>query len=254
MNRQTQMILETDDLTQSGQAILSYLKIVGTDGRCVGISRAERANHKAVKNWLTKYQPKEKTTNLDQIQGLLESFYHLCEVTAWEQATELLLLRINIVNTELQGSLIDPLHLQLGRWGYYTVQIQLYKQLSGHCPSDAEMVCLNGLGLAYQSLGNYSEAIEYHSQHLDLAKQIKDAEAEQNALCNLGNVYGAVGQYSTAATFYEQGLDLARQLDDCRGEGNLLGNLGVLQRLQGNFEEAIAYHQQHLHLAIALDD
>ena len=33
MNRQTQMILETDDLTQAGQAILSYLKIVGTDGR-----------------------------------------------------------------------------------------------------------------------------------------------------------------------------------------------------------------------------
>jgi hypothetical protein len=122
MHRQAQKILETDNLTQAGQSILSYLQIDAPDGRLNGISHAERANYQAVKNWLTKYRPQEDKTNLDQIKGLLESFYHLCQVDAWKQATELLLLRIHSVNQQLQGSLTDPLHLQLGRWGHYRTQ------------------------------------------------------------------------------------------------------------------------------------
>lgn len=155
MNSQGEMILETDDLAQAGQAILSHLGIFDAAGQYKLASHAERANYKAVKNWLTKYQPKAEATNLEQTKGFLESFHHLCEVAAWEEATELLLLRVNVVNTELKGSQIDPLHLQLGRWGYYSVQIQLYKQLSGHWTPETEMVCLNGLGLVYQSLGDY---------------------------------------------------------------------------------------------------
>lgn len=92
MNSQGKMILETDNLAQAGQAILSHLGLSAADGRYALASRADRANYRAVKNWLTKYQPKAEATNLEQTKGLLESFHHLCEVAAWEQATELLLL------------------------------------------------------------------------------------------------------------------------------------------------------------------
>lgn len=214
MNNQSEAILTTDDLAQAGQAILSHLNLSTANLPDKHPTSLERANHRAIKNWLTKYRPKAKASNLERVQGLLESFHHLCTIAAWEKATQVLLLRINVVDRGSNNSQVDPLHLQIGRWGHYFTQTQMYTQLSGHCSPEAEMVCLNGLGLAYQSLGNYSRAIEYHSQHLDLATQLEDPIAEQNALCNLGNVYGAVEQYAAATTCYEAALSLARQVGD----------------------------------------
>ena len=152
------------------------------------MTRAERANYRAVKNWLVKYQALVAATNLEKLKGLLESYYHLCELAEWEAATQLLLLRVNIVNRKLQGALVEPFHLQLGRWGYYTVQRQLYERLLGQSTPETEVVCLNGLGMVCQSMGDPAGAVEWHSQHLDLARDLANLEAEQNVLCNLGNV------------------------------------------------------------------
>lgn len=254
MNSKESTFLETDDLAQAGQAILSHLGILSDSKRYTLASHMERANYRAIRNWLTKYQPKNEATNLEKTRGFLESFYHLCKVDAREEATEIMLLSVNVVNKKLEGSIIEPFHLQLGRWGYYTEQIHLYSYLLGNWTQETAMICLNGLGLAHYSLGDYSSALKYHSQHLELAKKIYDSEAEQNALCNLGNVYGSMGQYPTANSHYEQALILARNDNDRQGESKLLGNLGVLQRLQGNFNEAIAIHQQHLHTALEIDD
>jgi hypothetical protein len=62
----------------------------------------ERANYRAVRNWLTKYQQKNEATNLEKTRGFLESFYHLCKVAAWEEATEIMLLSVNVVNKKLK--------------------------------------------------------------------------------------------------------------------------------------------------------
>jgi hypothetical protein len=58
------MILETDDLAQAGQTILSHLGFSAVGGRHALASHRERAHYKAVKNWLTKYQPKTEATNI----------------------------------------------------------------------------------------------------------------------------------------------------------------------------------------------
>ncbi|NEZ58686.1 tetratricopeptide repeat protein [Adonisia turfae] len=231
-----QTILETDDLAEAGHVILSHLAIARTDERYIQASRVERANYKAVQNWLISYQPYTEASNLKHMKGLLEAFHHLCSVNQWKLAAELLFLPIQVVNRPLEGAITEPLHMQLGHWGQYPIQIQLYKKLFGHSTPETDMVCLNGLGLAHQSLGNYNQAIDYHSQHLMLASQLEDLDAQQNGLCNLGNLCGLLGQYDAATTYYEQALVLARQLNDQQGEGELLGNLGVVMRSQRQFD------------------
>ena len=45
------------------------------------------------------------------------------------------------------------------------------------------------LGNAYQSLGDFQKAIEYHTKHLSIAKEVGDTAGEGRAYGNLGNAY-----------------------------------------------------------------
>ena len=52
-------------------------------------------------------------------------------------------------------------------------------------PGNASFVhCI--LGNAYQSQGDFSKAIEYHTQHLAIAKEVGDRAGEGRAYANLG--------------------------------------------------------------------
>lgn len=77
----------------------------------------------AVENYLTEDDElPPNATNLEQISGYQEAFHHLCEVAAWEKASEILF-------TNLNTSTNEELHEQLSTWGYYREQTHLYNRL-----------------------------------------------------------------------------------------------------------------------------
>ena len=45
-----------------------------------------------------------------------------------------------------------------------------------------ESSCYVNLGIAYQSLGDYTKAIEYYEKALVIKKEIKDKDGESNAI------------------------------------------------------------------------
>ena len=47
----------------------------------------------------------------------------------------------------------------------------------------------NILGNAYQSLGDFSKVIEYHTQHLAITKEVGDRAGEGTAYGNLGTCH-----------------------------------------------------------------
>jgi len=49
-----------------------------------------------------------------------------------------------------------------------------------------EGMAYGNLGSAYQWLEDFSKAIEYHMQHLAIAKEVGDRAGEGRAYCNLG--------------------------------------------------------------------
>ena len=61
--------------------------------------------------------------------------------------------------------------------------LQIYRALKNR---QGEGNALGFLGIAYRSLGNYSQAIEYSQQKLAIAREIKDHQNEGVALVNLG--------------------------------------------------------------------
>ena len=110
------------------------------------------------------------------------------------------------------------------------------------------------LGNAYHSVGKFQEAIEYHNQHLSIAKEVGDKAGEGTAYCNLGNAYRSVGKLQEAIEYHNQHLSIAKEVGDRAGEGAAYGNLGNAYRSLGKFKEAIEYHNQHLSIAKEVGD
>jgi len=66
-----------------------------------------------------------------------------------------------------------------------------------------EGVAYGNLGNAYHSQGDYAKAIEYHGQHLPIAKEVGDRVGEGRAYGNLGTCHMHVNEYVKAVVYFE---------------------------------------------------
>ena len=110
------------------------------------------------------------------------------------------------------------------------------------------------LGNAYQGLGNFKQAAEYHKLRLNIAKELGDRDGEGRAYGNLGNAYDSMGNFKQAAEYHELHLNIAKELGDRDGEGRAYGNLANAYQGLGNFKQAAEYHELHLNIAKELGD
>lgn len=149
------------------------------------------AHRRAARNWLTRPIPTKDGSNLERVKGYIQTFYHLGDSDAWEAATYLL--------SSPAPQTTTAFHHQLGLWGYYQTQVEIYRQALGTLDLPAayrwDSTCLNGLGNAYQELGDLPRAAHYHTQHLHLARHGDDLLNQGLALGNLGMVYDLSGDY-----------------------------------------------------------
>ena len=77
------------------------------------------------------------------------------------------------------------------------------------------------MGNAYDSLGEYQRAIDYHQQHLEIAQEIGNRYGEANAWFNLGLALenlnreaDAIEAYGNARRLY-QAMGLDADVQDC---------------------------------------
>jgi len=211
----------------------------------------EIAERQAAVLWLTAYEPASNASNLERVRGYLEAFDHYCEVKDWEAAKA-------IAWTSLNTPTQQHLCWQLGTWGYYREEIPLYRKLREISRKTGdragEGAALGGLGNAYNSLGDYQQAINYLQQSLTLTRDIGDRAGEGIALGNLGNAYYSLGDYQQAINYLQQSLTIAREIGNRYGEGNALGNLGNVYNSLGDYQQAINYLQQSLTIAREIGD
>ena len=202
----------------------------------------------AVENFLTDEDELPfNAENIEKVNHYLEAFHHLCEVEDWERAKTVIMIKI--------GTLIDEeLHIQLGTWGCFQKQVDLCSRLLGKTDIATDSICFNTLGLAYDSLSNYPQAIKYYEQDLIITRELNDRRGEGITLGNLGNAYFSLNLNSQALEFFEQALLIAQKIKDRKDEGNALGNLGNLYSAITNYAKAIEYHSQSLSIAQEIND
>ena len=104
---------------------------------------------------------------------------------------------------------------------------------------------------AYQSLGQYSEALKQLELALTAAKRSTDRTQLADVLGRMGNLYIATGPADTAQKYLNEGLVVAKELNDQQLAAIILNNYGNLLTAQKKYPEAIAAYTESAALAKA---
>jgi tetratricopeptide (TPR) repeat protein len=83
-------------------------------------------------------------------------------------------------------------------------------------------VVLDGLAqvtlrLIHDAKVRVARAIEYHTQDLEIAKEVGDRAGEGRAYGNIGNVYQSQGDFSKAIEHHAQHLSIAKDVGNGQG-------------------------------------
>jgi tetratricopeptide (TPR) repeat protein len=109
---------------------------------------------------------------------------------------------------------------------------------------------LHRLGSSYRGRGQFDEAISYHTQHLEMARELSSRGSQAQALMNLGSTYREQRRFDEAIDYYQQSLTLCRQPQGAEQltamEGRILSNLGLTYHQQGQLDKATACYKKSL--------
>lgn len=103
---------------------------------------------------------------------------------------------------------------------------------------------LNFLGLVHRNKGDYSNAINYYFEALELATKYDNTIQIAYSNNNLGGIFTLKGDYLNAIKYLEKAFINFKKIDDYRGLGYVCVNLGNLHRHNDDTEEAIDYFNQ----------
>ena len=154
------------------------------------------AHEKAIEYFQRQLQ--QETTS---IQDYLECFHHYYECQDYEAAYDV----------------IDRCYSWLDLNGNYRILATLYEQLVtawqavptiNQSGQKKHGKALNRLGIAYRSQGDYTKAIDFHQQSLEIRRQIGDRKGIATSLSGLGNAYRSQGDYAKAIDFQQQSLEI----------------------------------------------
>jgi len=153
--------------------------------------------------------------------------------------------------------------------GYYADLVELYGQLVSKWEEIGDKenwnyrAAVTSLGNAYDSLGQYQRAIEFHQQSLEIKREIGDSPEERlrqrngegKSLGNLDNAYNSLRQYQRAIEFYQQSLEIKREIGDIRGEAIAWFNLGLSLKNVNRQSDALGAYRnaRELYQAMGLD-
>lgn len=118
-----------------------------------------------------------------------------------------------------------------------------------------EAEALSRVAAAYYSLDEYSKALEYYTESLDMCRAMGDnPSGEAHALNGIGNVFWATGDPPRALENYNRALELRRAAKVRPGEAYTLVNIGSIYWTIGESERALEYHRNALSIAQGIDD
>ena len=99
-----------------------------------------------------------------------------------------------------------------------------------------------------QEQGEYGAALLNARRALPLFGMVREIGRQADLLRIIGRCYANMGDYSEALTYFVQGLDLAHELDDKQRISRLLISMSTVHYFAGNYEQALQTELQILRL------
>ncbi len=106
----------------------------------------------------------------------------------------------------------------------------------------------NSMSAAYVGLTQYSKALSYVVQAVDIQSEIGDRTGEAYTLNGIGNFYFRLHVYDKAQEYYTKSLELRMLLGDKNDIAASLFNIATVHRDLGNYKDALKYYKQALEI------
>ena len=150
--------------------------------------------HRAAEYFKETRKPRETWKTLDDLAPQLAEFDLRCAGRDWNTAASV-----------LREFDYDYLFL----WGHYRLMIDRHERLRGKLTDPfLEANNTNSLGLAYQKIGDYQQALRLYKDALALARAQCDRLGEATYLGNVGMAYAYVCDFLEAIDYLEQALTI----------------------------------------------
>ncbi|WP_299113670.1 tetratricopeptide repeat protein [uncultured Winogradskyella sp.] len=108
---------------------------------------------------------------------------------------------------------------------------------------------LNNLGSCNNAEGNYTQAISFYKEAIEVKKQINDSSGVARGLFNLGSNLIKFGNFDGGLTYLLEAKDLREKLKDTSGIATALNSIGVLYKKQNDFDNALLYFEDALKMS-----
>ena len=106
------------------------------------------------------------------------------------------------------------------------------------------------LGLVYNSLANFPEALKSHLAALKIRESLNDARGKANSYMNIGITYRRNRDTQNALKYYLMALKIQEELKDVKNMAGSLHNLGVIYLTNGDYNRALENFKTSLEMNI----
>ena len=104
----------------------------------------------------------------------------------------------------------------------------------------------NWLGIICKDQGDFTMAVDYHRQALEIYRELEDAGNEASSLNSLGLTYYHMGSYGKAMECFEDSLGLLEDRDLPWSLSDVLNSMGMTLRKMGRSEESLECYRRAL--------
>ncbi len=121
-------------------------------------------------------------------------------------------------------------------------------------PSSELASTYSAIGLLYDYMGDYKNAMDNFVEGLKVSEEINDKKHISNFYNRIGIIHNYQGNYDKTIEFFNKSLELRKEIGDKRAQADIYNNLGIIYRKQNDVSRAIEYYTISLNIKIDLND
>lgn len=115
-----------------------------------------------------------------------------------------------------------------------------------------QAACLNNLGLAYWTAGDYNLALRYFRNSLEVNIKLEDLTEQSKIYNNIAIINDIQGHKDDALGGFKKALDCAIATGNLQLEAKYLGNIGYFHLSAGRPRDSLEYFRQSYNLAMKI--
>ena len=108
---------------------------------------------------------------------------------------------------------------------------------------------LNNIGTTYYQQGNYPLTLEYLQNSLAIEAELGHKKGMASTLNNIGIIYDELKNFHLALEYYKKSLAIEKELDNLEGIAASLNNIGTCYQSLGEDTQALEYFQRSLSIS-----